>query len=140
LEVEVLRLTHRYVRDERVTTHLILTARAFGASKVIYTGQRDEKMEEKIRKVTKMWGGVFAIEYEKEWKQTIMRWKARKGEVIHLTFYGLPIQNVIQEIRESVKNTLIIVGISTPLRNKCTQYFPSRIISRKRTLKRFQKC
>ncbi len=110
MEVEVLRLTHRYVRDERITTHLFLTARAFGASKVIYTGQRDEKMEEKIGKVTKNWGGPFTIEYEKDWKQTIMRWKARKGEIIHLTFYGLPIQNVIQDIRESRKNTLIIVG------------------------------
>jgi len=110
LEVEVLRLTHRYVRDKRITTHLFLTARAFGASKVIYSGQRDQKMEEKIRKVTKDWGGTFTVEYEKDWKQTIKRWKARTGTIIHLTFYGLPMQNVIQEIRESAKNTFIIVG------------------------------
>ena len=110
MEVEVLRLTHRYVRDERITTHLFLTARAFGASKVIYSGQRDEKLEAKIRKVTKNWGGKFTVVYEKDWKQTIMRWKAREGEIIHLTFYGLPIQKVIQEIRESAKNIFIIVG------------------------------
>ena len=110
MEVEVLRLTHRYVRDERITTHLFLTARAFGASKVIYTGQRDEKMEGKISEITKKWGGIFTVKYEKDWKQQIMRWKAEKGEVIHLTFYGLPTQNVIQKIRESKKKKLIIVG------------------------------
>lgn len=110
VEVKVLRLTHRYIRDERITTHLFLTARAFGASTVIYTGQRDEKMEDNLHNITKNWGGLFTVEYEKDWQKTIRHWKARKGEVIHLTFYGLPIQNVIQEIRESGKNKLIIVG------------------------------
>jgi tRNA (cytidine56-2'-O)-methyltransferase len=110
LEVEVLRLAHRYVRDKRITTHLFLTARAFGARKVMYTGQRDEKMEEKIRNITKIWGGVFNIEYESDWKQLITHWNQRKGDIIHLTFYGLPIQDVIQEIRKSVRNKLIIVG------------------------------
>ena len=110
LEVEILRLAHRYVRDNRVTTHLFLTARAFGASKVIYTGQRDEKMEENIRKITEIWGGVFNVDYERDWKRLISQWTERKGQIVHLTFYGLPIQDIIKEIRESRKNTLIIVG------------------------------
>jgi len=110
MEVEVLRLGHRYVRDVRITTHLFLTARAFGASKVTYSGQRDEKLEERIKEVTDMWGGPFDVEYIEDWKRTIVKWKERNGEVIHLTFYGLPIQDVLHEIRDSAKDRLIVVG------------------------------
>lgn len=110
MEVEVLRLGHRYVRDDRVTTHLFLTARAFGASRVTYSGQRDKKLEEKIEEVTKMWGGPFNIEYKENWKQAIAKWKERNGEVVHLTIYGLPLQEVINSIKGSLKDKLIVVG------------------------------
>jgi tRNA (cytidine56-2'-O)-methyltransferase len=110
MEVVILRLGHRYVRDDRVTTHVFLTARAFGASKVIYAGQRDEKLEERIEGITKVWGGPFKVEYEKDWKQTIEKWKERGGEVVHLTVYGLPLQDVICKIRKSNKGKLVVVG------------------------------
>jgi len=106
----VLRLSHRQARDKRATAHLFLAARAFGADKVVYTGQRDESLEETIRKVTLSWGGTFEVKYEKGWRKIVNTWKARDGEIIHLTMYGLPIQNVISPIRESTKDKLIIVG------------------------------
>ncbi len=109
-KVYVLRLSHRQARDKRVTTHLFLAARAFGADKVMYTGQRDEKLEETIREVTRTWGGIFEVEYEKDWKKILKIWRDSDGEIIHLTIYGLPIQNVIGLIRESLKDKLIIVG------------------------------
>ena len=109
-KVYVLRLGHREVRDKRVTTHLFLTARAFGADKVIYTGQRDEQLEERIRKVVESWGGAFEVEYEKDWRRAVKNWKSGGGEVVHLTMYGLPIQDVINLIRGSPKDKLIIVG------------------------------
>ena len=34
MNINVLRLDHRIGRDTRITTHVCLTARAFGASKV----------------------------------------------------------------------------------------------------------
>lgn len=108
--IYVLRLGHRLSRDKRVTTHLFLAARAFGADKVIYTGQRDEVLEEATRRVTKTWGGTFEVEYDKDWKKITNGWKVHGGEVIHLTMYGLPIQDVISLIRESSKDKLIIVG------------------------------
>lgn len=108
--VYVLRLGHRYVRDQRVTTHLFLTARAFGASKVLYTGQRDEQLEETIRKIRERWGGSFEVEYEKHWKKAIKDWREHGGEVIHLTMYGLPIQDLIEHIRKSPKDKLVVVG------------------------------
>ncbi|MFH0897626.1 MAG: tRNA (cytidine(56)-2'-O)-methyltransferase, partial [Candidatus Bathyarchaeota archaeon] len=94
MEVVVLRLGHRYVRDDRVTTHVFLTARAFGANQIIYSGQRDENLEERLKEITKMWGGPFEVRYEKDWKQTIAKWKERRGEIVHLTVYGLPVQDV----------------------------------------------
>ena len=110
MEVVVLRLGHRYVRDDRVTTHVFLTARAFGACKVIYSGQRDKKLEETVREVVEMWGDSFEVVYEGDWRQTIENWKVSEGEVIHLTVYGLPVQDVIPKIRESTKNKMVIVG------------------------------
>ena len=110
MKIVVLRLGHRYVRDDRVTTHVFLVARAFGADKVIYSGQRDEKLEVRLDDITKMWGGSFEVEYEKDWKQTIVNWQEAQGEIVHLTAYGLPVQNVTLEIRQSKKDKLVIVG------------------------------
>lgn len=109
-KVCVLRLGHRAARDKRVTTHLFLTARAFGADKVIYTGQRDKRVEETVRKVATAWGGAFKVEHEADWKKTVKIWKDHNREVIHLTMYGLPVQDVIRSIRESSKDKLVIVG------------------------------
>ncbi len=110
MRVVVLRLGHRYVRDDRTTTHLFLVARAFGAGKVLYTGQRDKAIEEEVGKVTRAWGGDFEVEYVEDWKRIIIEWKRGEGEVIHLTMYGLPMQEVIVSIRHSSRNKLVIVG------------------------------
>ena len=37
MEIEVLRIGQRVVRDDRVTTHVALVARSFGAQTVSYT-------------------------------------------------------------------------------------------------------
>lgn len=110
MEVVVLRLGHRYVRDDRVTTHVFLTARAFGASKVIYSGQRDENLEKRQSEITETWGGPFEAQYEKDWKKTIEKWKERGGDIVHLTIYGLPVQDVAAEIRKSNRDKMVIIG------------------------------
>ncbi|MDQ1279996.1 MAG: tRNA (cytidine56-2-O)-methyltransferase [Thermoproteota archaeon] len=110
MEVSVLRLSHRYVRDTRTTTHLFLVARAFGTDKVVYTGQRDKEIEEELKEITETWGGSFKIEHSESWTSTLKDWQNSDGETIHLTMYGLPIQDVINQIRASKKNKLIIVG------------------------------
>lgn len=110
MDVAVLRLDHRFVRDDRVTTHVFLVARAFGAGKVIYSGQRDKELEERLGEITEIWGGPFEVEYQRDWKQTIAKWKEESGEVIHLTIYGLPLQDIIHEIRKSTKDKLVIIG------------------------------
>lgn len=108
--VFVLRLGHRPERDKRVTTHVFLVARAFGAHGAFYSGQRDEKVEMSVKKVVEMWGGPFTVEYVEDWVRKIRDWKRAGGEVIHLTMYGLPLDEVINEVRSSEKDKLVVVG------------------------------
>lgn len=87
-----------------------MTARAFGADEVIYTGQRDRKIEARIKEITQTWGGPFEVMYSKEGAKVLKSWKKENGEIIHLTMYGVPIQNLIKCIRNSYADKLIVVG------------------------------
>ncbi|MGZ7135889.1 MAG: tRNA (cytidine(56)-2'-O)-methyltransferase, partial [Methanobacterium sp.] len=49
MQINVLRLDHRHNRDTRITTHVCLTARAFGASRVIISGDEDKKLIDNVR-------------------------------------------------------------------------------------------
>ena len=59
--VTVLRLGHRHYRDQRLTTHVALTARALGAEKVILSGEKDEKIIGSVEDIARRWGGDFAM-------------------------------------------------------------------------------
>jgi tRNA (cytidine56-2'-O)-methyltransferase len=111
-KVVVLRWGHRPRRDARLTTHVALTARALGASGVILSDMKDEKIRETIEKVTKNWGGPFFFEMGKPWKNVVKEWKIKGGIVVHLTAYGENIQtsDVLKRIKESGKDILVIVG------------------------------
>lgn len=108
--VWVLRLGHRHVRDDRTTTHLFLAARAFGADGVVYSGQRDRRIEGEVRELGEVWGGSFEVEYGADWRGVIKAWRDRGGEVVHLTMYGLPVKDVIDPIKRSPRDKLVVVG------------------------------
>jgi len=110
LKVVVLRMGHRIPRDQRITTHVCLTARAFGADGVIVSDVMDKGLEETVRKVVETWGGTFFIETGPPWRKVVEEWLAKGGEVIHLTQYGIPLIDVIDEIRNSGRDKLIVVG------------------------------
>ncbi len=107
--IHVLRIGHRPARDERVTTHLFLAARAFGASMGTYTGVRDFSVEESVRSVVSDWGGDFRLGFAESWREVIRGWED-VGKVVHLTMYGLPIRRVIEAIRVDLSDKLIVVG------------------------------
>ncbi|UCD45192.1 MAG: tRNA (cytidine(56)-2'-O)-methyltransferase [Candidatus Bathyarchaeota archaeon] len=107
--VHVLRLDHRPARDKRVTSHLILAARAFGASGATYTGQRDPSLEGSIRGVASDWGGRFVLDYAESWRRVVADWK-RRGTVVHLTMYGLPLREVVASLRGIASDILVVVG------------------------------
>ena len=70
MEIEVLRIGQRIVRDDRVTTHVALVARSFGAKR-IYMNNINPEINNTVSKINKTWGGNFAIENITEWKKII---------------------------------------------------------------------
>ena len=110
-EVVVLRWGHRH-RDERLTTHVALTARALGASGMILTDVKDEKIKKTIDEVVKNWGGPFFFQMGFSWKAVLESWKGNGGLVVHLTAYGENIKtsDIIQRIQAIGKDVLVIVG------------------------------
>ena len=63
-KVSVLRLGHRRDRDKRITSHLGLTARAFGADEVILSGDKDTSALETWDSVLSEIRGRFTSRYE----------------------------------------------------------------------------
>jgi len=109
--VVVLRLGHRYVRDKRITSHVGLTARAFGAKGFWISGDRDSQIMETLRRVCTQWGyRDFEVRTGVSWKSCINEWKREGGEVVHLTMYGLHVDSVIGKIRSTPHDKLVVVG------------------------------
>ena len=106
-EIWILRLSHRILRDARITTHVALVGRAFGAKGMYYSGDRDYKLENKVREVVELWGGDFKVIYVGDPVNFVKTWKNLGGVVIHLTMYGVNIDNKIDEIRNISKNLLV---------------------------------
>ncbi|MEM2416954.1 MAG: tRNA (cytidine(56)-2'-O)-methyltransferase [Nitrososphaerota archaeon] len=107
MKIFVLRLGHRKIRDERISTHCGLVARALGANGIIYSGERDDEIIDSVKKVVKKWGGNFEVSYEENWRKILKNWN---GKIVHLTMYGIPIQNKIDEIRKCNEDLLIVIG------------------------------
>ena len=110
--IVVLRLGHRPERDKRITTHVALTARAFGADKIIIAAEEDDHVKESVEDVVKRWGGPFEIEFNPSWKKIMREWKGR-GTIVHLTMYGIHIDDALPAIREELKagkDIMVVVG------------------------------
>lgn len=106
MKVKILRLSHRYSRDRRITTHVGLVARAFGADELLMDVE-DKQLKESISSIVEDWGGKFKINFIKDWKRFLRDFK---GEKIHLTMYGINVDDRIDEVRASKKDKLIIIG------------------------------
>ncbi len=108
MRVQVLRIGHRLVRDDRVTTHAALVSRAFGAEKIYMTGI-DQSVKETVDAVGRSWGGRFEVEIINDWKKVAKAWKKDGGKVAHLTMYGINVNDVVAKIRKE-KKLLVIIG------------------------------
>jgi tRNA (cytidine56-2'-O)-methyltransferase len=106
MKVTILRLGHRFARDKRISTHIGLVSRAFGAQELILDAI-DEGISESVSKVCKQWGGKLKVSYTDNWKKTVQGFE---GDVVHLTMYGINVNDCIEEIRSSKKDKLVIVG------------------------------
>lgn len=107
MRIVILRLGHRPQRDQRITTHVGLTARALGAEGMLLASQ-DRSIEESINDITSRWGGSFYVKTVENWKNEIKKWKENNGKVLHLTMYGINLPDVMDEI--IAKHLMIVVG------------------------------
>jgi tRNA (cytidine56-2'-O)-methyltransferase len=109
MSITVLRIGHRPERDHRITTHVALVSRTFGANS-ISIWEKDEKIKKSLDSVCKRWGGNFSVYFE-TYKQAFKKFD---GISVHLTMYGIPFEDKIEEIKESVFkdniNLMIVIG------------------------------
>ncbi len=102
--ITVLRIGHRPARDKRVTTHVALTARAFGAERVL-VDTKDAALEKTVRSLVVRFGGSFEIATGVAWRRVM---KEFPGTKVHLTMYGLPLDDVLSKIPR--EDLLVVVG------------------------------
>ena len=106
--IEVVRIGQRVVRDDRVTTHVALVSRAFGAEKIFMTEVNPE-IKDTLEKINKTWGGNFVVEFIEKWKPIIKKKKEENFKIVHLSMYGESINEVQEKISEE-ENLLVVVG------------------------------
>ena len=108
-EIAILRIGHRPQRDQRVTTHVGLTARAMGCSGM-YLASKDKGIVQSIEDVQNRFGGRFFVADDISWKSCIKEWKAAGGIVVHLTMFGLNLPDIGAEISLRPEKILIVIG------------------------------
>lgn len=104
--ITLFRLDHRTVRDQRITSHVALTARAMGCDTFLYTGERDDNMEASLTDVAKRWGGQFTVSYSESIRSPITDFD---GIVVHLTMYGENHQDTITTLHDHPDEPLLII-------------------------------
>jgi tRNA (cytidine56-2'-O)-methyltransferase len=108
LVIEVVRIGQRLVRDDRVTTHVALVSRGFGAER-IYMTEINPEIKDTIGKINNTWGGNFEVVFIEKWKPIVKKKKDEGFKVVHLSMYGESINDAQEKIREE-GNLLIVVG------------------------------
>jgi tRNA (cytidine56-2'-O)-methyltransferase len=108
-EIIIFRYGHRDVRDYRVTSHCGLVSRAFGASQIIICGNKDEKVINTLKGVSKRWGGKFKVNFVKTWEKPLANLQKKGFILVHLTMYGEMVQDVDKAIGKH-KKVCIIIG------------------------------
>jgi tRNA (cytidine56-2'-O)-methyltransferase len=108
--VSVLRVGHRAGRDPRLTTHLALTARAFGAERM-YLEPPDRALADRVAALARGWGGTFVVEGVPDWRKVVREFP---GPVAHLTMYGQPLDRAVRRLRRAEELLLVVGGAKVP--------------------------
>lgn len=108
MNIDVLRIGQRLVRDDRVTTHVALVSRAFGAN-TIFMNEVNPEIKETLQKINKTWGGNFEIKFFDNWKEVVRIKKKSGAKIVHLTMYGEQINKAQLSLKKE-DELLIVVG------------------------------
>lgn len=100
-----MRIGHRPERDKRITTHVALVARAFGADRIL-VDRKDRELEKNFTGISERFGGDIVLETGTNWRNVIKDWI---GQTVHLTMYGEELEVAMDEISRE-EDILVIVG------------------------------
>ncbi len=109
-DVSVLRLGHRAGRDPRLTTHVALAARAFGARR-LYLEPPDAALAARVGAVGRRWGGAFEVVGVEDWRRLLREFP---GTVVHLTMYGEPLTALLPRLRRAGRLLIVVGGAKVP--------------------------
>lgn len=84
---------------------MALVARAFGADRIL-VDTHDAALEKTVRSLVRRFGGTFGIETGVAWRRTLT---AFPGTKVHLTMYGLPLDQVLPKLPHG-GDLLLVVG------------------------------
>ena len=104
MKITILRLGHRFERDKRISTHIALVGRAFGADRLVLD-TRDQRIKESIDSVNENWGGEFEVKFTDNFRGFVKKFDGIK---IHLTMYGVNINDI--EFPGGKENVLVVIG------------------------------
>jgi tRNA (cytidine56-2'-O)-methyltransferase len=113
MSIRVLRIGHRFVRDDRTITHLCLVSRALGAEAIVME-EVEKELRETMDEVCRRWGGEFEILEEPSWKKVVMAAKSEGRAVVHLTMYGMPLQDRLSKMKSLDRFLLVVGGPKVP--------------------------
>jgi len=71
----------------------------------------DDSIKKTVEDVNSRWGGSsdFKIEIVRGWSEMIVNWKKDGGKVVHLTMYGIHIDDAISYLRRE-NRILVVIG------------------------------
>lgn len=111
--IKVLRVGQRYVRDDRTLTHLCLVSRALGAESILLE-DAEKDVTATLGEVNRTWGGEFQATLGVSWRKALQDAKKEGRSVVHLTMYGMPIQDVVEDLRKLEKLLIVVGGPKVP--------------------------
>jgi tRNA (cytidine56-2'-O)-methyltransferase len=111
--IRVLRVGQRYVRDDRTLTHLCLVSRALGAE-TIFLEDAEKDVTSTLEEVNRTWGGDFQVVLGASWRKVIQDAKKEGRSVVHLTMYGMPLQDIVDDLRRLEKVLIVVGGPKVP--------------------------
>jgi tRNA (cytidine56-2'-O)-methyltransferase len=77
----------------------------------MYLHPPDPDLTDRLRSVTRRWGGSFEVVPTDDWKGTL---RSFNGPVVHLTMYGLPLARVIPRLARADRVLFVVGGAKVP--------------------------
>ena len=86
---------------------ICLTARALGASEIMFTRGKEARIARYMNSLEREWGGTFKVSFNIDYRKAMA--EANNYMKVYLTRYGVPLNKLIYQIK-TYKNIMLIVS------------------------------